>query len=164
MSPRTNIIIICIVGLIAAFGIGYYYVFNTEQLSIYSRAIVLDRSGLDSFRQQNIDLTKLESENIRLFSPEPPFEFKIGSNIEVAGEARSSGTKISAELTYRDKTIIETKTTAIKSKKAGGFGSFSFTFTVPEPVDDKKMKLVVYLSAPDGSQKEEVHFPIIISK
>lgn len=165
MSPKTNIIILIIVAVIAFGAIGYYYFYCAGQIDWAGKNTVTDNTILNGMRSANANLIKLESENIRLFYPEPPFEFKAGSEVEVVGEARVFENVVEAELAYRDGQVIEKKNTMTNAKDMGLFGRFTFKFKLPDDVDGKKVKITVFNSSPkDGARENEVYFPVKIIK
>ncbi len=165
MSPKTNIIILVIVAVIALSTIGSYYFYCVKQLERAAKDTVADNTILDGMRQENAKLIKLESANIRLFYPEPPFEFKAGSEVEVIGEARVFESVVQGELAYSDGQVIEAKNTMTNAKEMGEFGRFTFTFKIPNEVDGKKAKITIFDYSPkDGARENEVYFPVKIVK
>ena len=158
MSPRISIIILVVVGLAALSFLVYFYFNFTNQMDLSGQLMVNNWNGLPKYEGYKI---KLESANIRLFFPEPPFEFKVGSTLEVVGEARVFGGQVESELAYVGGEIIGRQSVILQTQEIDQFGNFSFNFKLPTEISQQEIRLTVFnLSADNGSQENEVYFPV----
>lgn len=161
MSYKVNIIILAVVGLLAAAGLVFGYYYYTKGIEQEVLGMVSNTMGLP--HQQR--WVRLESENIRLFYPEPPFQFKAGEPVEVIGEARVKSGKVTAEMTYNNGEVIDKEEAAVKARPESDFGSFSLTFNLPsrEVIGRRQIDIKIYDSSlKNVDQKDEVFFPVVI--